>query len=232
MQPYFTFRHASLIGKLHMQTPFVHFSGNLSAATLAFAAAPTAPTSVMAALREKSWPVHQRLEKRLAIKDRFADLERYRAHLAQLLAFYTAAEQAWGAWLEPALEDFDARRKTALLRRDLAAVGGRSLQTLPALAATNSTAAALGSFYVLEGATLGGQHLLPLAVRRLGLSAAHGASYLASYGAEVDVMWRRFGAVVEAHCQPPGACARAVAAAEATFTSLENWLCEEPHANE
>jgi heme oxygenase len=212
-----------------MQTHPVHFSGNFSAAPLAPAAA---RPSAMAALKEKSWPVHQRLEKRLAVKDRFADMERYRSHLAQLLAFYAAAEQAWGAWLALALDDFDARRKAALLERDLAAVGGRPLQTVPVLAATDCTAAALGSFYVLEGATLGGQHLLPLAGRRLGLSAAHGASYLASYGAEVDVMWRRFGAAVEAHCQTPQACARAVAAAEATFVNLENWLCGEPHANE
>lgn len=195
-------------------------------------AAPVGPLFIMAALREGSWLVHQRLHQRLAIKDRFADMECYRAHLAQLLAYYAAAEQAWGAWLAPALDDFDARRKTVLLGRDLAAVGGQPLKTVPALEAVDCTAAALGSFYVLEGATLGGQHLLPLAVRRLGVSPAHGASYLASYGAQVDVMWHRFGVAVEAHCRTPKTCERAVAAAEATFTHLENWLCGEPYSTQ
>jgi heme oxygenase len=186
----------------------------------------------MAALRQATWPVHQRLEKRLAVKDRFADLDGYRAHLARLLAFYALAEESWGEWLAPALGDFSARRKAALLRRDLAAVGGLALPDAPSIAPAGSTAAALGGFYVLEGATLGGQHLLPLVERRLGLSAANGASYLASYGAQTAAMWQRFGAAVEAHCLDPEATASAVAAAHLTFTTLESWLCGEQDANE
>jgi len=38
----------------------------------------------MTALKEATWPVHQRLEKRLAVKDRFSSLDLYQAHLARL----------------------------------------------------------------------------------------------------------------------------------------------------
>jgi len=184
----------------------------------------------MAHLKQATWPVHQRLEKRLAVKDRFADLDLYRAHLARLLAFHEAAEAAWAPWLVPVLEDFAVRRKAQLLRHDLAALGGQPGREPPALPAVHSSAAALGGFYVLEGATLGGQHLLPLVARHLGLSRAHGASYLASYGADVAPMWQRFGAAVQRHCHGPAA-AQAVATAQATFAMLEDCLCGDTRAH-
>ncbi len=53
--------------------------------------------------------------------------------------------------------------------------------------------------------TLGGQHLLPIVHRKLGLSATHRASYLASYGPDVHEMWRRFSAIVDARCATPEA---------------------------
>jgi heme oxygenase len=85
--------------------------------------------------------------------------------------------------------------------------------------------AALGGFYVLEGATLGGQHLLPIVQRKLGLSASHGASYLASYGPDVKEMWRRFSAIVDARCETVQDRQHASATARATFLALETWLC-------
>lgn len=186
----------------------------------------------MAALKQATWPVHQRLEKRLAVKDRFGDLDSYRAHLSRLLMFHVSAEAAWGPWLKPALSDFAARRKTELLTSDLAAVGGQPLPGIATVPVAASTAAALGSQYVLEGATLGGQYLLPLVERRLGLSAGHGASYLASYGPEVAMMWRGFGAAVQAHCHTNEATLEAVAAAQATFAALEICLCGKQDTDE
>ena len=179
---------------------------------------------VMISMKEATWPVHLRLEKRLAVKDRFSELARYRHHLALLAAFYASAEMQWDAWLAPVLADWPARRKAPLLSRDLAAVGGTPLAGAVVPAVTDS-AFALGCLYVLEGATLGGQHLLPLVQRQLGLSGEHGASYLASYGSDVGAMWHRFGAAVESHCQDADASKRAVAGAVATFLALEEWLC-------
>ncbi|NMM26496.1 MAG: biliverdin-producing heme oxygenase [Glaciimonas sp.] len=180
--------------------------------------------NVMISLREATWPMHLRLEKRLSIKDRFSELACYRHHLALLESFYTAAEAEWSPWLAAVLSDLPARYKAPLLGRDLAALGGTPILGAIVPTATDS-AFALGSFYVLEGATLGGQHLLPLVERRLGLSAQHGASYLASYGSEVAVMWQRFGAAVESHCQTAHATGCAIAGANATFQAMENWLC-------
>jgi heme oxygenase len=176
-------------------------------------------------LKEMTWDIHLRLEKRLAVKDRFSNVDSYRTHLSQLLAFQAAAEEQWGGLLGQVLDDYPIRLKAPLLMQDLEALGGRSPSSRAEIPRASDPAAALGGFYVLEGATLGGQHLLPIVERKLGLSASHGARYLASYGSEVQPMWRKFRATVEAECATPQARDHAGAMARDTFLALENWLC-------
>ena len=184
-------------------------------------------------LKEMTWDIHVRLEKRLAVKDRFSNVDLYRAHLSRLLAFHAAAEKQWGGLLERVLDDYPARLKAPLLKLDIEALGGvlpesRALhKSWPRIPDAADSAAALGGFYVLEGATLGGRHLLPIVERKLGLSASHGAGHLASYGSEVQPMWRKFRATVEAECATPQTRDRAGAMARDTFLALETWLCGE-----
>ena len=180
--------------------------------------------TVMAQLKEATWPAHRQLEKRLATQERFTDMSRYQDHIAQLLAFYTEAETAWEEWLDPVLIDLPARRKAHLLKDDLHAIGGSFSSTAVVIPRVSDSASALGGFYVLEGATLGGHYLLPLVQRNFGLSAAYGASYFASYGSEARVMWQRFGSVVEKYCQSTTARKRAITTATNTFLALEHCL--------
>jgi heme oxygenase (biliverdin-IX-beta and delta-forming) len=190
--------------------------------------------SAIAELRLATWPVHQRLEKRLDVKTRFTEPRAYRAHLEKMWGFCAAIERR----LEPhvfgaAVPDYEKRRKIPLLTRDLIALGADaeaverlpSCETIPDCA---DPAAAFGCIYVLEGATLGGRTLLPLVQSRLGLTAEGGAAFLASYGDEVASMWRGFGAALDAWCDPPERRVRATHAAVATFTSLDEWLCGKP----
>jgi heme oxygenase len=184
-------------------------------------------------LKESTWDSHVRLEKRLAVKDRFSNIDLYSARLSQLLDFHAGAEKLWGGLLQRVLDDYPARLKAPLLKRDIEALGGvlpescalqRSWPRIPAAA---DPAAALGGFYVLEGATLGGRHLLPIVERKLALSASQGACHLASYGSEVLPMWRKFRATIEAECATPQTRDRAGAMARDTFLALETWLCGE-----
>jgi heme oxygenase len=185
----------------------------------------------MATLRETTWPAHQRLERRLDVKARFCDIATYRAHLEAMWGFYAALEQRLGPdRFGAALSDYASRRKLPLLTRDLTALGAapEAIERLPQCAGLPEcadTSAAFGSAYVLEGATLGGRTLLPLVHARLGLGAAHGASFLASYGELTTARWRSFGAALDAWCATAARSAVAAAAAVATFESLERWLC-------
>jgi heme oxygenase len=180
--------------------------------------------SAMENLKAATWNIHLRMEKRLEVKRLFSSLAAYRDLIARLEAFHKAAEIEWAAALEHALPDFPARRKAPLLARDLEALGVAPLAGAVVPAFTDA-ASVLGAFYVLEGQTQGGLHLLPLVEARLGLSAKRGASFFASYGPETGAMWQAFSAAVETRCNTPEANQRAVAAAESTFLAMEAWLC-------
>jgi heme oxygenase len=190
--------------------------------------------SAIAGLRAATWTSHQRLEKRLDIKARFASPAAYRGHLVQMWGFCAGLEQkvapdAFG----DALTDYPRRRKLPLLTRDLAALGcdALSLESLPrceSLPACPDTATAFGCVYVLEGATLGGRTLLPLVQKSMGLTAESGAAFLSSYGEAVTDMWRSFGAALDTWCATPVRRDLAAAAAVATFDALDHWLCGSP----
>ena len=177
----------------------------------------------MSALKEATRDAHATLEKRLAVKDRFADLASYRDHISRLWSFYVVAETQWADHLRPVLPDFSSRLKAPLLAHDIDVLGGVPV-TLANVPDFKDSASVLGGFYVLEGATLGGRHQLPRALT-LGLSPDHGASYLASYGPDVTAMWQNFGFTVNAHCHTPDSIGRAVTAAGLTFKAMGTVLC-------
>lgn len=184
--------------------------------------------TAMKALKEETRDIHVRMQKKLGVKQLCSELACYREHIARLEAFHGVAEVEWTPLLEETLSDFSARQKTALLASDLGAVGGAQIEIDgAAVPIPTDPASALGAFYVLEGPTLGGRHLLPIVVAKLRLNPRRGASYFASYGAEVDVMWKRFSETVETHCATPRAQKTAVQAAQATFLAMEAWLCNE-----
>ena len=191
------------------------------------------PATAMMRLRAATWPSHQRLEKGLDVRARFSELGAYRRHLQKMWGFCAALEgsltaEAFGG----ALPDYDTRRKLPLLTKDLEALGASaiSVSTLavcPSVPATSGPAAAFGCTYVWEGATLGGRVLLPVVEERLGLTATHGAAFLASYGDDVTAMWLKFSAAVNAFCGMADRQIVAVEAAIATFDRLADWLYQE-----
>jgi heme oxygenase len=204
------------------------------AARLTCAVDTPAQPSTIARLRKATWSSHQRLEKRIDVKSRFGNLASYQAHLENLHGFCAALEarvpiDRFG----DALPDYQSRRKLAMLARDLQALGRAPdaiahLPHCPDFPVVESVADAFGCVYVLEGATLGGRTLLTVVASRVGVTATHGASFLASYGDEVEPMWARFGAAIDAWCHEPVRRAQAEAAAIGTFESLERWLCRTP----
>ena len=185
--------------------------------------------TVMKALKKATWEIHVGMQKKLGVKQLLSDLRCYREHIVRLEAFHAVAEAEWSPWLEETLADFPARRKTELLASDLTALGGVRIEgaTVPTPA---DAASALGAFYVLEGPTLAGRHLLPIVEAKFGLTATHGASYFASYGSQVEAMWKRFGDTIETHCAGAETKSTAIKAARSTFLAMEAWLCNEHHA--
>jgi heme oxygenase len=183
-------------------------------------------------LRKATERAHQRLERRVDVKSRFASPRAYKEYLGLMYGFCAGIEaQLSGKFFGAALPDYESRRKLPLLVRDLALLGVPTdelhlVPSCPGLPPCNDVATAFGSLYVLEGATLGGRTLLPMVESRLGYTASSGAQYLASYGDQTTARWRQFSAAVDEWCRPPESFARAARAAVETFAALEYWLSD------
>ena len=185
---------------------------------------------VLDRLRHETRQVHERLERRLDLHAPSLTPERYQRLLERFFGFWVA----WEPRAAAALDDgafFDPRRRTRLLRDDLLVLGCaephlEALPVCPAFPPLRSRAEALGSIYVLEGSTLGGQVIKRHLERTLALRDGRGYSYFAGHGRETAAMWQSFRQYVLRHSAPTADDAM-VRSAALTFQTLEHWLCDE-----
>ncbi len=185
----------------------------------------TSSARLMERLRQATAQAHEGLDRAL---DLFP-LET--ARIAALLGGFLSFHRAW----EPALTAhphlaalFEGRSRIALLEADLAALGvdeqaRAALEPCPQAARLAADPRqALGSLYVMEGSTLGGQ-VISRALARAGGFPPAGLAYFNPYGAEVGVRWRAFGAAAQA-MTPAWAYGRVEVGALACFALLTDWL--------
>ncbi|MGX9961853.1 biliverdin-producing heme oxygenase [Roseomonas sp. F4] len=183
------------------------------------------------ALRQATGAVHERLHgvpvfARLAA-GRIGPAE-YVGLLRRLLGFHLGVEAvlSGGPSLTPYGIALDQRRRSPLLVADLVALRAAPVAPVAALPEPSCAGFAMGCLYVLEGSTLGGQHL----ARALDgvLPGEVGRSFLLGYGARHGVMWRECCAAIEACGAEAGRLARMIAGAEVTFARFESWFAPQP----
>lgn len=180
----------------------------------------------MARLKSETQALHEATEARMPVMDPALTREAYAGLLAQLYALVAPLETRLLALDLPASLSLEDRLKTPALRRDLAALGAaippERADGLPA-----SVPEGLGSLYVLEGGTLGGQiisrHLGP----RLGLEAGAGLAYFSGYGPQTGPMWKRFGEAMTREVSPEEEAA-VVRGARETFLAFGRALDTRP----
>lgn len=120
------------------------------------------------------------------------------------------------------------RVKTPWLAADLNAAGidhhdQTRVPLSEALPPLDTREEVLGSMYVLEGSTLGGQMISRYLERTLGLSGGRGYAYHQSYGTDVPRKWREFKEVLLSHSSPR-ADEAIIASADQTFANLHRWF--------
>ena len=142
-------------------------------------------TSLRRRLKRETTAVHQHLEAQLGLLDPSLDVHRYRRVLETFYGFYVPVEidVTRLAAAEPPL-GFPLRARAELIERDLLALGlsPADLAALPLCSDRPELSCVedlAGCLYVLEGACLGGQVLVPLLHRRLGLAKGSGAAFFA-----------------------------------------------------
>ena len=182
-------------------------------------------------LRTETADRHQRIEAALDLLR--PDLTR--AHWTRLVARFYGFYQPWEAAIGRAVHGGDLaemaaqRRKLPWLEQDLVAldVSPDALPRCQHLPSLDSPARVLGSMYVLEGATLGGQHVSRHLEATLGLSDGRGYSFFRSYGPQTGQMWQAFRRTVSALAPALDADTMVEAACE-TFDRFHNWLTRGP----
>ena len=182
----------------------------------------TSQCAICDRLRAETASWHRRLETVVGVPD---SLSAHRVTLVRFYGFIAAWEpQAFDALgsLAPAMEE---RRKAHLLAADLHAVGidPKHVPLCSQLPPLTTLAQALGSFYVLEGATLGGQIISRALESNLGMSEGVGYSYFQSYPGRVGAMWGKFKALLQEHSEPRNET-QMVDAACRTFGALFDWF--------
>jgi Heme oxygenase len=168
---------------------------------------------IVHALRDATRDTHDRLDSNNPISQAAGiDLPAYDEILRRYLVAHRAVEAAlepWAPFLATMGVALDERRKVPMLERDLAftasLLAGRHEAEIDQTAFDlSSPGSAWGALYVVEGSTLGGQHIFRTLqgssfVERHALSPDAGLSYFAGYGDRTGDMWRRFlGALGEA----------------------------------
>lgn len=149
--------------------------------------------------------------------------EQRRALVERFHVLHAQAEAAMAPWIAGlAGLEFEARRRSRLLARDLAALGGAPREADADPIILRGVGEALGLLYVLEGSTLGGR-VIRREVESKG-GDMRGLTFLDPYGARAGERWRSFLAVVAAR---PDADA-IVTGAVAGFEHAEARLCGAP----
>ncbi|MCW1913160.1 biliverdin-producing heme oxygenase [Luteolibacter sp. GHJ8] len=185
---------------------------------------------ILKRLRHETRELHMALEERLPLLSPELSVGDYRALLRRFHGYYAPLEEGLvkaGRWREIGL-DCPERLKVGALERDLAVLGDDSarIAALPRCAnlpEVESLAGSLGCFYVIEGATLGGQIISRHLLQNLNLTPETGCAFFSGYGAETGSRWKAFGEILT-NATREGDGDAIVASANRTFSTLSEWL--------
>jgi heme oxygenase (biliverdin-IX-beta and delta-forming) len=138
------------------------------------------------------------------------------------------------AWEQKAAENspqdmrtfFAAHQRKAMLERDLAWFGvSQPDKRRPILPDMNDEAILLGAMYVMEGSTLGGQHIARHVERVLSLTQGNGDAYFRGYEERTGSMWKESCEMLRTKV-PEDKSEIAIRSAKAMFAVFGSWMLQ------
>ena len=114
--------------------------------------------------------------------------------------------------------DYDSRLKWPSIHQDLAYLSTPASPVQLMLSPDiNSIGALIGVLYVVEGSTLGGQHIARALEKHHGLTQANGARFFYGYGEATPSKWVEFMSYIESIADQPEEYVKAIDNALKTF---------------
>ncbi len=175
-------------------------------------------------LREETRPHHEALEKTLNLLSPTLEIARYQSILQRFHAFWSGWKPLVHGLLAGEPDLLTGRDRTGLLANDLAHFRLTPLPAEGPFPPLVEADAALGSLYVLEGSTLGGQVISRHLETRLGLRDGAGYAYFQGYGRRNGPMWVAMRERLSRHPAEGAPADRLVTGAKQTFSVLEQRL--------
>jgi heme oxygenase len=189
--------------------------------------------ALLSRLRAETRDQHDAIEQALLLMDDDLSIATYRHRLEQFYGFYKPVEDRLlrpgsplANWLS-----LEPRRKAALLEADLETLGRAIDAQFPLcsdLPPLNDPADYFGCLYVLEGASLGGVVISRQVQPKLGVTALSGGRFFNGYGQRTGAMWQEFRTAITAFSAGTDQQDAVVAAARATFATLNSWCTGKP----
>lgn len=198
---------------------------------MSFTEANQEASDILDRLKQGTQVHHHSIENAIPVMRDDLTPEAYLKILKRFYGFHKTFEENLRRYpaLQMIVADFPQRQKLHLLKEDLAFLGveEESQHRLPILLEglpINSIAEVLGSMYVMEGSTLGGQLISKHLQDLFGMKPQLGASYYNAYGDRTGKMWQSFKNSLKAYVKTPEQKSDAVHGAQRTFTCLQNWM--------
>jgi heme oxygenase len=176
-------------------------------------------------LKERTSSSHQALEKDLVLRiKKIRTTDDYVELLKMMYGYYHAMENELAEYLitHPDL-NFDGRRKSSAILEDLLHLNyNDSVRVCKRLPEISSGATALGAMYVMEGSTLGGQHIARMIQSQLQIDIA-GLHFFNGYGADTQKMWESFKLTLKGPFNEEEE-RDIIETANDTFITFKNWV--------
>src|SRR5690606_7004565 len=142
---------------------------------------------------------HQELEAVLIPKIKsIRSMEDYAKVLHIFFGYFDPLEKAVAVHTDHRLPDFDQKRKTGTILKDLDCIeneGNFPIREF-AIPEIQNFHQALGALYVMEGSTLGGRVIANMIGRQLNMQAETGLAFFNGYGEGTGVMWDKFQRII------------------------------------
>ncbi|WP_341225518.1 biliverdin-producing heme oxygenase [uncultured Arcticibacterium sp.] len=182
-------------------------------------------------LKKDTLEEHQNLEgmivRRLKQLENKADLAKV---LKSFYGFYNPLETAIEKFIfKSSLPDMETRRKSSWLLQDLQnlEVNNEELPLCDDITTISNKSQALGAMYVLEGSTLGGEHINKMLQKQLNLNDEAVLTFFSSYKENTYKKWAIFLKFLENQTNSKEEQQLAIQSANETFTKFHKWLTKD-----